>query len=334
MVETPRVSSPFGKYLAGRQAQIDNDASAAAAYYREALALDPNDVMLTRRSYFYLLAAGDAKRALPLARAAAALSPETATLAPLIVAADNARKGRWKDASAMATQASTSGLNQLLTPLIRAWCLQAMGRTDDALEAIKPMEHVRPLAPIHDFHKALILDLAGRTAAADAAYRTAVKRNIGSVRGIEAYANFLARNGREAKAKALYDSYRENHPQTALVETSHALHRAGLKAASRPTADALAGLAEAFYSAATAMAGNQAYDTALGPRPRRADGAPRVSIRPPDAERGCCTNRAATPMWPRPLTRSPPPRRFTAWLGRVWPTSKSGWAPSRTPAPF
>jgi tetratricopeptide (TPR) repeat protein len=253
----------FGQYLAGRQAQAAADVGAAADFYSAALAADPTNVTLARRAYFFLLAAGRMDDGLRLAQRTLDLDPRS-TVAPLVLAAGASARQDFAGAEAILSTVDLRGLNSFMVPLMRAWTLAGEERIDDALAALAPMGKHRQFAQMHDFHRGLILDLAGRNAEAWAAYRKTLEDKTPlSLRTAEVVANFLRRQGRSDEAYALVDRYRAEHPDSLLVDAAFRDFTQDGPVPPRPVGSARDGMAEALYGAASSVMQTSALDTAL-----------------------------------------------------------------------
>ena len=256
-------SSLFGTYLAGRMAQSGADTGAAADYYVRAFEAEPGNVTLARRAYFYLLTEGRTDEAMRLAARTLELDPGS-SVAPLVLAAGAVSGGDYAQALAHVHSLPQRGLNAFMVPLVQAWALTGQGQIDAALQALDALHMVQgQLDQLHDFHAALILDLAGRTdEALDAYVNTLEGEGPLSLRSVQAVASFLRRNGQEIEALDLIDSYRQQHPGSLLIEAAHAEFLA-TDPQVRPVASAADGLAEAFYGAASSILQAGSHDTAM-----------------------------------------------------------------------
>lgn len=254
------MDSAYGRYLAGRQAQFNDDTAGAADNYQTALRYDPNNPLLIRRAWFFLLAEGRMTEAIDLARQAMQLDPDS-TVSPLVVAIGQANDDQWSEALVTLKTLEPVGLNSFLLPLSRAWIEQGRGRTDAALAALDSMKAQPHLMPLYNFHAGMILDLAGRPLQAWPYYAQVLGTPDDTVtlRAVQVIADFLRRNGRAEEGEALFSRYRNDHQGSELIETAYAAYQTG---AERPIRTARDGLAEALYGSATSVAQTQSYDTA------------------------------------------------------------------------
>ena len=108
-----------------------------------------------------------------LAERVVAAHPEN-QMASILLALEDARAERWQAAEARMRGLPKTGLANVTAPMIEAWALAGAGKTDDALRALDQLSGLRGFGVLHDFHAAFINDLAGRKAAAEAAYAAAL----------------------------------------------------------------------------------------------------------------------------------------------------------------
>ena len=247
--------SGAGSYLAGRFAQNHNDAASASQFLLQALKADPQNGELLQRTMLALASDGHLPEAAILARRLLTYDSEAA-LAAMLVAEQEARSGNWNNAELMVVKLPRRGINAAIVPLIIAWSREGENRTDDALEALKPLSQNSSYAQVHDFHAALINDLAGRNKAAEDNYRAIMAGTAGtSLRTLEAALSFYRRTNQTDKVKELMDRARAQHPDAVdslLAEEPHRL-----------VDGPRAGLAEAYFSASVTLRQGGAADLAL-----------------------------------------------------------------------
>jgi tetratricopeptide (TPR) repeat protein len=240
-------ASSSGNYLAGRYAHRQRDFSSAADFMSKALADDPENLTLMRSAYRLSVANGMIAESLPLARRIVALEPN-ALLPSLGLAADEVKFGRFDDANRRLTRMPVQGFNAFFVPIARAWTLVGLGRHAEAVAALGPVTSLPGFAVVHDLHVGLIEDLAGRPDAALVALKKAESANSQSaLRIVEALGSLYERTGRGAEARALYEKYISENPDTVVLEPHLARLAQGDRA--RPmVATAQDGLAEALLN--------------------------------------------------------------------------------------
>ena len=246
------LDSPLGSYLAGRFANAERDTPAAAEFFSQALADDPDNPGLAHRTLLLLIADGRINEAKQLAVRFLKLDPHDG-VASVLMAAEALHGNDAAGAERYLTNLPQTGFNTLLVPLISAWAHFGAGQVDPALQALAPLKDNAAFVPFLNYHTALINDAAGRAAAADAAYRETIASGAGgSLRVIQAYGNFLERQGRKADAEKLYKNFLAENPESPAV----AAMLANLGATTKPAAlisTATEGAAEAFFGAASVL---------------------------------------------------------------------------------
>jgi tetratricopeptide (TPR) repeat protein len=147
-----------GAYLAARIAATENDYRAAAAYFAQALLLDPSNLGLMEGALSSYISAGDMERAVPVATRIIQSSP-TSQLANLVLIAKDAKDGDWEALLANLDAGQTVG--PLFDGLVRAWALVGAGRMNDALVAFDEVAANPGVGAFGLYHKALALASVG-----------------------------------------------------------------------------------------------------------------------------------------------------------------------------
>ncbi|MBP2303285.1 tetratricopeptide repeat protein [Azospirillum picis] len=253
-------ASSTGSYLAGRYAQHQDDWTAAARYTAEALAADPDDPALLRRSFLLRLGEGQIDTALGYAGRLLGDQGEP-QMALTLLAADALAKDKLDEADGYAAKMPSDGLGRFVTPLTRAWLAAARGKTDDALAALEPLASVQGFGALHALHAGLILDLAGRSDEAAARYAKVTDTDA-PLRVVQIVGNFMDRTGRKEEARQLYRTFQAGNPDGLLVEPALDA-MAQLPADARPVPDARSGLAEALFDLGSALHHENADEPAL-----------------------------------------------------------------------
>lgn len=197
--------SAVGSYLAARYALEVHDYPRAAEYMNHALAEDPGNFDLLRRTFTLRIGEGDIGAAAPLAQRIVALD-RTAGLAQLVLLLQEAKRGDFAAAAARAHALPLEGAQRFAAPLLAAWCEAALHRPAPALQALNGLDQLRGVQMLKDLHTALIADYAGRIDAAAAAYKRAIggQQHL-TWRTVELAGNFYERHQRSAEARRLYE---------------------------------------------------------------------------------------------------------------------------------
>jgi tetratricopeptide (TPR) repeat protein len=244
--------SRLGAYLAGRIAAAERDMQAASRYYAFALEADPANAELRRHAFQAHLAAGDMNQALRLAESLVR-DANTANIAHLTLAAAAAKKGDFAAARRHVEVLPETGANRLLKPGFLAWIEFGLGDPVKPVEALRALSGIEALRVFLELHLALVHDAAGRTALADAAYKSAAGGvDTPPLRVTQAYASFLARGGRRQDAIALWDKYLAASPDSSIADIARQRLVEG-KAPRRLVAKAPEGMAELLLNLAGAL---------------------------------------------------------------------------------
>jgi len=244
-----RLISPFGDYLSGRVAQAENDIANAAFYYARALEADPDNPDLLRRTLAAFLIAGRVDEAIGYAERLSEVDEEPDGAALTLAVADVA-DGDFDSALERLSDLPRVGFNTLLVPLLEAWAKFGAGDYEAARETLSVLSGNAAFVPIHDYHLALLSDLAGFEIAAETNYQREIDSLDGSsIRVVQSAGAFFERTGREEAARELYRDYREAHPDSTLIEAAEKRLDAEIRP-ERSVADARQGFAEALYGIA------------------------------------------------------------------------------------
>ncbi len=257
-------ASAFGDFLAGRYAQSVHDNKAAAGYFASALNADGRDTMLQRATMLLLVKSGEMAQAAPYAREILAADPADPA-ASLVQTALDFGAGNDAAAGKVLSHVPQSGLDKVMVPLLSAWADLGAGKgkpasVDRALASVAVLNSYSGITGFASYYTALVNDTAGRTAAADAAYRTAMAAtDSGDPLVVEAYGRFLSRQNRFAEAAALYRTYLQSgeNPPLRMMMVEVTAHRR-LPPMVRNARD---GAAEVFYDIASVMPPENNSDT-------------------------------------------------------------------------
>ena len=301
------------------QADFRDDYVEAAAYYDQALALDPANVGLLTNAVVSRMAMGDVAGARPLADRLEAADPGN-QVGGAGAARRHARRGRLRRRRRRCSMRPGTALNPLLGGLLAGWI--EVGRDDFAAAKAKfdAMTGNDALTAYGQYHKALALALAGDFVSAETILAGGDKGPLHLNRSaIVAHAEILAQLDREADAvKLIDDALAGGVPDAPLLDLRRRL-AAGeevpfdqVTSAARRRGGGLPDARRRAQHRAIAAGGAGACP------PRRAH--------PPRPDRGasCSPPRSSRP---RGSTRSPP---------RRWPTCprpRPGSSPPRSAAP-
>lgn len=250
-----------GSYLAGRSASKLRDNALAADYFGTALKTDSDNPLLIERVFLLELAAGDIAAAEKHAAQVLAFNSKQ-RMARIVLGVRELRARRYPEARKHFEEASYTPVGELTSALLIAWSYAGEGELMPALKALDRLDGNDSFANFKSLHAALIADHLGNAIRAEASYRKAYADAGTSLRVVQAYGNFLERNGRPAEAQKIYRSFLAEGDDNPLVED--ALKRSLAGEVPAPfIGSAAAGAAEALFSLATSMTDEQSIDVAL-----------------------------------------------------------------------
>lgn len=250
-ITLPGSSSLSGSYLAARYAGRTRDMAAAAAFYDEALAADPDNPQLIERAFTLRLASGDIDGALALVD----LVPprlDGNNLATLARAAQAFERGRYAAARELIARKGRTQLAEITAALTSAWSYAGEKNEEKAFAVLDDLRGTDLDLGFSDYHSGLIADLLGDHVEARRRLAVAYDGEPGMLRIAEAYARALARDGSREKALEVIDGYLARigpHP----LLTGLRDEIADGQTPAPLVADASAGLSEALYDLGSAI---------------------------------------------------------------------------------
>jgi tetratricopeptide (TPR) repeat protein len=242
-----------GDFLAGRFAMGEGDYATAATDLLRAADQDPTNPELTLQAFIACIDAGRPE-AVKLARRL----PES-QVAQLVLADVDVKTGRWGAAEQIFHALPRQGMTQVLQPLLVAWAQLGGGHVDSALSTLRPYIDNPRFKGLFALHGAMIADIGNRPDEASRLYRIAEgDLTEPNLRLAQILASWQARSGQPAEAQ---------HTLAALpsVAPDMAIAMPGLLATAtkRPVPRAIDGIAEAYFTFAALLRGQEANDFAL-----------------------------------------------------------------------
>jgi len=247
--------SLLGSYLAGRVARAQNDTPAAAGYYAKALQQDPDNEVLVEYAFQMEASEGNWPRVEILARKLIESQPSHRTARAFLGLAAF-KDGRYQEAEKHFLEASGHPIGELTSTLARAWIYQAQNKTQEALALLDGQKLPDWAQYFLRYHRALIGDVAGRTAEARAAYERIAKNDQRTLRIALAFASHAGHAGDTKLAQSVLNAHLERgkgegHPNArALLAKVEAGQRPDLLI--RTPAE---GLSEVFFGLGEALSG-------------------------------------------------------------------------------
>jgi tetratricopeptide (TPR) repeat protein len=254
--------SALGAYLAARHGQQVRDYAHAAEYMSHALAEDPSNFDLLRRTFVLRVSEGRVADAVPLAQRIVQLD-QAAGLAQLVLMLQEVKAGDFVAATARARALPTEGAQRLAAPLLLAWCELGAQHPAPALRALDGLDEVHGVQMLKDLHAALIADEADRLDDADQAFKRAIgDQQRLTWRTVELAGNFYERHERSEEARRLYERLGTGDQNGEI--TGEALRRiAAGKVPPRIITTPRDGIAEALFDLASVLDQHDTLDASL-----------------------------------------------------------------------
>jgi tetratricopeptide (TPR) repeat protein len=182
-------------------------------------------------------------------------------MARIVLGLKDFREGAYAKARTNFTEAAYTPIGELTSALLSAWSYAGEGSINAAFKELDKLDSQESFKNFKAFHTALIADFLGSNVRADASYKKAYELAGSSLRVVQAYGNFLERNGRWPEAEKIYQTFLSGGQHNVLIEA--ALANGGVnKRPDRFVATPGAGAGEALFSLAAAMNSEQSIDVA------------------------------------------------------------------------
>lgn len=250
-----------GNYLAGRSAVKLRDADEASNYLGRALEEDQNNPQLVERLFLLELSEGRMEQAEEFATRVLGFNSQQ-RMARIVLGLRDFRARHYADARKNLVAAAYTPVGELTSNLLIAWSYAGEGDLNQALKALDKLDSNDSFANFKSLHAALISDYLGNSIRAEASYRKAFEDAGASLRVVQSYGNFLARNGRFDEAQKVYEAFLNGGDENPLV--MEALAAVKQKQKPEPFIKTPgAGAAESLFSLATSMTDDQSIDVAL-----------------------------------------------------------------------
>lgn len=251
-----------GNFLAGHIAQKRKDLPAAAKYWGRALAQDTEDPNLTRRAFLYAVMNADIDRAMELAEKYVSLE-QKGPISNLALALRDAKAGDWAKVEERMSTLDGTGLNSFTKPALMGWAAYAQSGLEAGLAELKPLSELGGARALHDLHAGLMNELSGKLAAAETYFLSVAEDDAGaSLRSARVLGTLFERQGKFTEAKAAYELYLQDQPNSQFVD----LDLARVSEGGTPPQlikNAQDGVAEALFGIASSLNRQGGYETSL-----------------------------------------------------------------------
>ncbi len=252
---TAQAESAAGAYLAAVVASSESDYAASIEWSTRALADDPKNPALLESLVLANIGVGDMPAAAKYAQELTATGSKSQT-ATIVLIADAAKKGDFEAILKLGANGSSAGA--VLDSLVKGWAKLGLGRMSEATADFDTLAKTKGLEAFGLYHKALALASAGDFEGADAilsgreAGTLAVNR-----RGAIAQIEILSQLERNADAISFIDRSFVPGRDLQIDEMRRRLV-AGEPLPFSIARNATDGIAEVFYTIATAVNGDAA----------------------------------------------------------------------------
>ena len=250
-----------GSYLAGRSAAKLRDNAMASDFLGDALKADTTNPALIERIFLLELSEGNLPQAEEFAIRVLSFNSQQ-RMARIVLGLRDFRVRHYSEARKNFEAAAYTPVGELTSALLIAWSHAGEGELNLALKALDRLDTNESFANFKAFHSGLISDYLGNSIRAEASYRKAHEDAGTSLRVVQAYGNFLERNGRAADAIKIYRAFVAGGDDNPLVAAALTNAENGIKPKAFVAVPA-AGAAEALFSLATSMTDERSIDVAL-----------------------------------------------------------------------
>ena len=247
-----------GNYLAAIVAGASRDLGAASVYLREAVREDPGNNDLLERAFVAFLADGSMPDAFRAADRLIQLDPSNG-LAQLVIGIRAIKQKSYQTARNHLQRGGRGRAADITATLLSAWSYLGSGNSKRAVETLERLKGEPSYNLFRDYHAGLILDAAGRKAEAEKRLKSAFDAEKTTLRLVDLWARFQARNGDFDAAAATYADFDRLLPNHPVIREGMALV-AKKDAPPRQISTAQQGAAEVLYGLASA--GNRQGDEA------------------------------------------------------------------------
>ena len=255
-------ASPLGSYLAARHAQQMRDYVSAADFMDRALARDPENFDLRRRTFALRVSEGHIADAAALAKEVAERD-RNAGLAQLVLLLEDVKSGNFGAAAERARALPSEGAQRLATPLLVAWCEMGRQHPQAALQAVDALGELKGVQTLRDLHAALLTDFADRLDDAEKGYKAVIgDQQRLTWRTVELVGNFFERHQRVEEARRLYERLAATDQGSDVAAQALARLAKG-EIPGRVIGSARDGVAEALFDLASILDQRETLDASL-----------------------------------------------------------------------
>jgi len=241
-----------GDYLAARHASYMSDYKAGSEYYTKALLRDSSNPVLLENALVSFVGLGDFSRAIPVARKMES-DGLVSQISRMVLVVAMAKADDYDGLIAKLDKGETVG--PLVDGLIAAWAEMGRGNKPAAMAAFDEVAQGKGMGGFGLYHKALALASVGDFEEADKIFAGDASGPIRiTVGGVLAHVEILSQLGRNAEGLEILTKVFGDEPDPRVAQLRDALE-ADEKVPFSMVHDAREGMAEVFFSVASALKG-------------------------------------------------------------------------------
>lgn len=190
--QPPKISNSLaGNYLAARIAVTDRDTESAAAFYRKAISLDPDNPGLKLKGFLSLIGNGDFAEGVELGNQILEANSD-AEIVNLVLSVEDIRKKDWGSAERRLTKDWRSAVDRLMAGLVLGWAKLGNGDLKGALATVDELRGPAWFDLFVQYHGGLIALTGGQTNEGISRLQDAFDNKAGGQAATDTYMRILA----------------------------------------------------------------------------------------------------------------------------------------------
>lgn len=168
------ITADFGKYLAGTIARNNQDIPALNRYYRDVLVADPGNTAVLEQLYLTNILLGHFDDLLPLIPKMDK-QMQNRLYAGNVLVVEALRNGYYQTALKQLKTIQESSVQDILTPILKAWIYVGQNDSEKALNALKPLYKNDQLKSLGLYHEMMIHHYFNQNKAAENVAQVLIK---------------------------------------------------------------------------------------------------------------------------------------------------------------
>lgn len=184
-------NSLAGNYLAARIAATDRDTANAAAFYRKAISLDPDNVSLKIKGFLSFIGNGDFAEGVSIGNEIIQAGNES-EIVELVLAVEDIRKKDWASAERRLSKDWRSAVDRLMAGLVLGWAKLGSGDLEGALKTVDGLKGPAWFDLFVQYHSGLIALTGGEVEDGVKRLQVAVNNRAGGQAAPDTYSRIEA----------------------------------------------------------------------------------------------------------------------------------------------